>query len=89
MAVISPFAAKDWRPIGTALQAAAYSGHTTVAKLLLARGADPNSESSYLVTAFMAAYCMGHTEPADLLRAAGADPYPPLALFSTYGVPVN
>ena len=52
-----------------------------VAKLLLARGADPNSESGHLVTAFMAAYCMGHTETADLLRAAGADPFPPPALF--------
>ena len=52
-----------------------------VAKLLLARGADPNSESGYLGTAFMAAYCMGHTKIVDLLRAAGADPYPSPALF--------
>lgn len=81
MAVISLFAADDGQYTGTALQAAAYSGHTAVAKLLLARGADPNSESGYLVTAFMAAYCMGHMETADLLRAAGADPYPPPALF--------
>lgn len=53
-----------------------------VARLLLARGADPNFESGYLITAFMAAYCMGHTEIANLLRAAGADPFPPPAVFS-------
>ena len=52
-----------------------------VAKLLLARGANPNLESGYLVSAFMAAYCMGHTEIADLLKAAGADPYPHPAVF--------
>ena len=82
MAVIPLFAADDWHHIGTALQAAAYSGHTMVAKLLLARGADPNIESGHLVTAFMAAYCTGHMEIADLLlKTAGADRHPPSDLF--------
>ena len=81
MAVMSLFTANDGQHKGTALQAAVYSGHTSVVKLLLARGADPDFECGYLVTAFIAAYCMGHTETADLLRAAGADPYPPPDLF--------
>ena len=87
MAVVSLIVADDGHNTGTALQAAAYSGHTAVAKLLLARGADPNSESGYLVTAFMAAYCMGHTETADMLRAAGAHPYPPPAPFRNISCP--
>ena len=81
MAVISSFAADACDRIGTALQAAAYCDHTKITELLLARGADPNIESCYLVTAFMAAYCMGHTETEDLLRAAGAGLDSPLALF--------
>jgi len=50
-------------------------------KTLLASGADPNSESGYLLRPFFSACCMGHFSTAKVLLKAGADPDPPHGLF--------
>ena len=74
-------AADELQYLGTALQAAAYSGRDSIVETLLERGADPNAECGYLLTPFFSACCMGHDSTATMLLAAGADPNAPSDLF--------
>ncbi|KAF8507543.1 ankyrin repeat-containing domain protein, partial [Gautieria morchelliformis] len=57
---------------GTALQAAAFSGHMEIFQLLLEQGADVNAMGGEYGTALLAAALSGHTEIVQLLLEHGA-----------------
>ncbi|KAI0520856.1 ankyrin repeat-containing domain protein [Xylaria bambusicola] len=57
---------------GTALQAAAYSGHTDVVKILLQRGVDPNVRGGKYRSALNAAVFQGHWYIVEMLLDKGA-----------------
>lgn len=81
---------------GTALHAAALGGHSEIAQLLLARGADVNAENHQGMTPFFAALSDQnggpHGDLAKWLVDAGADPdlplrngATPLVMFTMHG----
>lgn len=68
----------DLKDERSALMHAAEAGHHDVAALLLARGADPDSQTEWFVTAPRIAIQRGDTRMFELLRAHGSrEPAPP------------
>ncbi|CAN9401069.1 unnamed protein product [Alternaria sp. RS040] len=58
---------------GTALQAAAFLGHTKIVDMLMANGADVNCDAGSFGTALQSAAWCGHEVVVDMLIASGAD----------------
>ncbi|KAJ7444007.1 ankyrin repeat-containing domain protein [Mycena latifolia] len=58
---------------GTALQAASYGGHESVARFLIEKGADVNAQGGFYGTALQAASRRGHESVAQFLMEKGAD----------------
>ena len=64
----------NWAVVPVALMGAAFKGFTSVARLLLERGADAETTNKAGQTALMLAALFDRREIADLLLAQGADP---------------
>lgn len=59
----------------TALKLAAMKGHTSVVRVLLEKGADPDLKNNYGHTPLMSATWSNHTEIMELLKRKGAKPF--------------